>query len=239
MRASESGRVGLRRWRVALVLLVTAGLAAGVMAQQAPSREEEQIRRLRLQLQQLQQEIATARQADGTARAEAEQRVSDARAQAARAQRDQRAQAERIAALEAELVAERAAAGAARTAVAARQAELAGAQQALAAARAELGQRAEGLREAERRGAEVMARFREQNTALDLCTRNNQALRTLSLELLERWQRHDWRDVLAAREPFVQSHRVTIENLVQGYEDRIERAWLVPAPTPPGQAPGR
>jgi chromosome segregation ATPase len=217
-----------RCWRAALVLAVSGALIGAALAQQAPSREEEQIRRLRQQLQQLQQEVAAARQAEGTARAEAAQQVSEAQAEAARARSGTRAQAERIAALEAELATQRMAASSTATALARSEGELATARQSLEVARIELERRAAGLRDAERSGGELLARFRQQNAALDLCTRNNQALRTLSLELLDRWQRHDWRDVLAAREPFIQSRRVTIENLVQGYEDRIERAWLAP-----------
>jgi hypothetical protein len=40
---------------------------------------------------------------------------------------------------------------------------------------------------------------------------------------------------MAAKEPFVQGERVRIENLVQGYEEQIDRASLV-APTAPDPA---
>ncbi len=101
---------------------------------------------------------------------------------------------------------------------------------ALAQLRAQAG--AESLR-LQRRDDELVAlqaRFGAQNGALDLCSRHNQALREVSLELLQRWQRVDWRDALAAKEPFVQTERVRIENLVQGYEEQIDRASLAPRP---------
>jgi hypothetical protein len=142
--------------------------------------------------------------------------------------------------LEIELAAQREAAGTAEAALAQRDRELGSARQSLDDARAELDRRALGLREGERRSNELLVRFRAQNAALEMCARNNQELRSVSLELLERWQRHDWKDVLAAREPFVQTRRVAIENLVQGYEDRIEQAWLPPPPgaaSAPGPAP--
>jgi chromosome segregation ATPase len=106
---------------------------------------------------------------------------------------------------------------------------------ALAQARSQAG--AEGLR-VQRREAELetlQARFRTHNAALLQCSRHNQSLREVSLELLQRWQRMDWRDAMAAKEPFVQGERVRIENLVQGYEEQIDRASLV-APTAPDPA---
>lgn len=232
MCATERGRRGARIRRSALMLVLVAVLSGAALAQQAPSREQEQVRRLRQQLQQLQQELAAARQAEGTARAQAARQLDEVQAEAARARRGSRAQAERIAALEAELAAERSSAGTAAAALSRREEELVAARQSLATVRGELAQRTEAQREGERRIAELTASWRDESAALALCTRNNQALRTVSLELLERWQRHDWRDLLAAREPFVQQYRVRIENLVQDYEDRIDRAWLAPAPAP-------
>lgn len=222
----------MRAGRAAWLLVVAATLAGSALAQQAPSREQEQIRRLRQQLQQLQQELAGARQAEAAARVEAARQIAEVQAEAARARRGGRAQAERITVLQAELTAQREVAGATAATLARRDEELGAVRQSLAAARAEIARRAEALREGERLSAELLVRFREQNAALELCTRNNQELRQVSLDLLERWRRHDWRDVLAAREPFVQSRRVAIENLVQDYEDRIERAWLAPAAVP-------
>jgi chromosome segregation ATPase len=214
------------RTAVLLALLVPA-LA---LAQSAPSREQEQIRRLRQQLQQLQQELATARQAEAAARIDATRRIGEAEAAARRAQRGVTGTRGRITELEAELAALRERGTATEAQLLQRTGERDEARQALAQARDELGRRAQRLAEGERGAAELLARHRAQNAALELCSRHNQSLKAVSLELLDRWQRHDWRDVVAAKEPFVQGRRVQIENLVQGYEDRIDAAQLPARP---------
>ncbi len=200
-------------------------LSLGVAAQQ-PSREQEQIRRLRQQVQQLQAELATSQQAAQAARADADKRAGQAQAEAQRARRSASGSAERLKELDERVQALTGERDALQGQLTAAQGELESTRTALARARAQSG--ADTLR-VERREAELATlqqRFTGQNTALELCARHNQALRTVSLELLDRWQRTDWRDVVAAREPFVQSARVRIENLVQGYEEQIDRASL-------------
>ena len=216
--------------RAAVLALCAALLPALACAQAAPSREQEQIRRLRQQVQQLQQELAGARQAEAAARADSGRRVGEAEAAARRAQSGAAATRTRVAELEAELGALRSDHATDQEALRRSSAERDEARAALQQAREELTRRGTRLAEGERQSAELLARFRAQNSALDLCARHNQQLRTVSLELLDRWQRHDWRDVLTAREPFVQTRRVEIENLVQGYEDRIDAALLPARP---------
>jgi hypothetical protein len=90
--------------RAAVALLACALLMPLLaLAQSAPSREQEQIRRLRQQLQQLQQELATARQGEAGARIESANRVAAAEAAARRAQRGAAGTAQRVAELETEL----------------------------------------------------------------------------------------------------------------------------------------
>ena len=239
--ARTSGRCTPRRALQALSASLALALALPALAQQAPSREQEQIRRLRQQTQQLQQELAAAQQSAQAARAEAEQRAASAQAEASRARRSASGAAERVKELEAELDTLRSA----QASQQARQAELTlaleGAQGELRTTRNELGARSLRLTRREGELEALEARFRGQNAALDLCTRHNQTLRSVSLDLLGRWQRMDWRDALAAKEPFVQTERVRIENLVQGYEEQIDRATLArpaaagasgPAPRP-------
>jgi chromosome segregation ATPase len=216
--------------RSAVLALCAALLPTLATAQAAPSREQEQIRRLRQQVQQLQQELASARQAEAAARADSGRRVVEAEAAARRAQRGATATRERVAELEAELGTLRGEHSAGQEALRRSTTERDEARAALAQARDELTRRGTRLADGERQSAELLTRFRAQNSALDLCARHNQQLKAVSLELLDRWQRHDWRDVLAAREPFVQTRRVEIEKLVQGYEDRIDAALLPARP---------
>jgi chromosome segregation ATPase len=217
-------------------------LSLGATAQQ-PSREQEQIRRLRQQLQQLQQELSTAQQAAQSAKADADQRANAAKSEATRAKRSVSSSAARIQELETELQQLRTEQSALQSRQTLLTAELERDRSALAQVRAELGGGSMRLARREGELEALQARFRSQNAALDLCSRNNQALRASSLELLQRWQRMDWRDAIAAKEPFVQTERVRVENLVQGYEEQIDRASLVVPPaapvstTPPAAGP--
>lgn len=229
MCATETGR----GWRAGPLLALGLTLCLAAQAQQ-PSREQEQIRRLRQQVQQLQQELAAAQQGAQSARADAERRASAAGAEAARARRTATGSAARIAELEAGLQTLQADHQALQGRQTALQADLERDRAELARVRAEFG--GSSLRLVRREGEleALQARFRTQNAALELCSRHNQTLRTVSLDLLQRWQRMDWRDALAGKEPFFQTERVRIENLVQGYEEQIDRASLVVPP--PGAA---
>lgn len=217
--------------RTAVAVLACALLVPLLaLAQSAPTREQEQIRRLRQQLQQLQQELATARQGEAGARTESAQRLATAEAAARRAQRGAAGTAQRVAELEAELTGLRDTAADTDKQLQLRTAERDEARQGLAQARDELTRRAQRLAEGERNSTDLLVRFRTQNAALDLCSRHNKTLQAVSMELLGRWARHDWRDALLTKEPLVQARRVEIENLVQGYEDRIDAALLPARP---------
>jgi chromosome segregation ATPase len=212
-----------QRLAAAVLALVFSGSA---WAQAQPSREQEQIRRLRQQVQQLQQSLAAEQQAAQAARADATQRAGAAEAQAARAQRAVRGNAARIAELETELATLRSAQQDASQRADAASTELAQTRQALASTRSELELRSRALAERDRAFSAAQAFNTQGREALALCTRHNESLRVLGLELLDRWAAHDWRDALAAKEPFVQKTRVQIENLVQGYQLRIDDATL-------------
>ncbi len=223
---ARGARQALRRWPLAGLIVALAAVA------QQPSREQEQIRRLRQQVQQLQADLASAQQSAQAARAEADKRAGAAQAEASRARRSAGTSAARVQELEQRLQAVSTERDGLQTQLTASQAEVERLRPALAQARAQSG--ADTLR-VQRRETELeglQQRFARQNAALDLCSRHNQSLRSVSLDLLGRWQRMDWRDALASKEPFVQTERVRIENLVQGYEEQIDRASLAPAQRP-------
>jgi chromosome segregation ATPase len=224
MRATRPPRAAVAALACAVLMPLLA------VAQSAPSREQEQIRRLRQQLQQLQQELATARQGEAGARAESANRVAAAEAAARRAQRGATGTAQRVAELETELTGLRDKLADTDRQLLQRTAERDEARQGLTQSREELSRRAQRMAEGERSAADLLARFRTQNAALDLCSRHNKTLQAVSMELLGRWARHDWRDALLAKEPLVQARRVEIESLVQGYEDRIDAALLPARP---------
>jgi chromosome segregation ATPase len=235
------GGAALRRVGAGLAMLLLAG---SVLAQQAPSREQEQIRRLRLQVQQLQQAQQARQQADAQAldqaRAEAaalQQQLAAAQAalrgvrgnldsqtrSAAEAQRLLDAQRQEREALDARLAAQ------AQTLQTTQQA-LDQQRQALADHQRRLAQRESAL-------ADLQARHASQARGLQTCATNNAALHALGHELLQRWVDKTVAEVLAQSEPFVQTRRVALENLVDGYRDKLDAQALRAGTPEAGRAP--
>lgn len=194
---------------VGVALLLTATLAG---AQQAPSREQEQIRRLRLQVQQLQKELDVAI----GARDELQKKDASAQTRIEQTRRD-------LARMR-----QTADAGERRAQSAARDLDVAAAER--DALRKQLtdsqAQFAE-LRTAHDQGAAACARlmrdYQARGQALDALARSNEALYALGSELLARLEGRDAWDALLVMEPFVQSKRVELENTVQDARLRLER----------------
>jgi len=223
----------LVRWPL-LALLTGTLLLPPAWGQQTPSREQEQLRRLRQQLQQLQQQQTTDQEA--ARRATAEQTAAQAKllstqgehkrlraALAAQTQATAEAQ-QALAALRTELEALRQASEAQR-------ADLASSQQALAQLRAENAQLQRNVANRLATHADLDARHRSQAQGLQTCMANNQALHALGLELLQRYADKGLTEVLAHNEPFLQTRRVALDNLVQGYQDKLDQQALkAPAP---------
>jgi len=214
--------------------------AATAFAQSAPSREQEQIRRLRQQVQQLQQEQS----ASAAAVQQASARSSELKAQLDAAER---------------------ALQAARSAGGERSRSLADAQQALQTLRVEQAallvsrdearalletstrdvqtQRAERARQQaallqrDAAAADLAMRLRTQAGGLQTCIANNDALHALGHELLGRYANKGVWEAASQNEPFLQLKRVALENLVSGYRDKLDQQALAPSPTPTPASP--
>ncbi len=228
MSASDCARP-VQRGLAILGLSALLLLACGSAQSQQASREQEQLRRMRLQLQQLQQDQAL--QQDALQRATA----------------DKAGAAAELDALRAELRRARAAsAGQSRDTQSARKEldtarqELAVLKVALDQAQAELqtrGQSNEALRAANvelRRGlalreaayTDLTSRHGAQTLGLQTCIANNQALRDIGQDLMQLYAHKSVADVLAHNEPFLQVKRVALENLLQGYQDKLDERAL-------------
>ena len=221
---------------VALGLLLT-GTAWG---QAANTREQEQIRRLRQQVQQLQQEQTTQSQALQQAQAEqsklkAQLATTEAAARSARAaavkggttlralQKDidtARQEQQVLQANRDELAAQLQVSQRDTTAQRATQAQL----------RSTVAQRDNAL-------ADLNSRHGVQALGLQRCINNNQALYTVGQELVQRLAKPSIADAVAFNEPFLQLRRVSLENLVQGYQEKLDRQALKPTSTEAGRAP--
>ncbi len=212
-----------------MVLLAAAVLAWPAAAQNSSSREVEQVRRLRLQLQQLQQEVAAQQQAAQRATAERGdvQRRLDAAQEQLKEQRgrlalqvrqsDQTRQALEAATQRQVVEGQRAAE---------KQAALEAERRAAATLRAELAQTQRQRGTLQDNYGELDVRHRAQAEGLQTCIARNASLQALGLELLQRYEHKGWAEVLAADEPFLQWGRVSLENLVQGYRDKLDAQAL-------------
>ncbi len=65
----------------------------------------------------------------------------------------------------------------------------------------------------------------------------NLTLYTTAREILTRYEKFGLGDALAAKEPFTEVTRVKLENLVQGYEDKVDKEKLGPPAGPVMQTP--
>ena len=235
------------RLRVAAVCLLAAlALPAGA---QSNTREQEQVRRLRQQVQQLQQQqaaqqqqqLAVQQQAAQIAAAQATQAKTalDA-AQAAQVElrRANASQARGAAEARNEIEQVRTSGAALQARLDQTQAELQEGKRSLVQSRSEGADTARRLAARETQLGELAERHVRQAQGLQQCIVNNQALRDLGGDLMQRYADKSVADVLAQNEPFLQTRRVALENLLQGYQDKLDQLALKAAATAPGTAPG-
>lgn len=227
-----------------LALLLAAAVALPAVAQPS-SREQEQVRRLRLQVQQLQQQVQSLPALQqGLQQAEAEratlkQALADAQAASQRGRAAADRQAREAGALQQQLDSARQAADAQAAAQQALRAELDAAAQARAALQADAQALRRQLAAREIDAQALAGRHAEQAQGLQACIASNQALHALGQEVLQRHATQTVAEVLQRDEPFLQLRRVAFENLLQGYRDKLDAQALVPMPVPapvPGQA---
>ena len=237
MCASDDGKgfvVWARRGRAVVVGSLAGVLLAGsALAQQAPSREQEQLRRMRLQLQQLQAAQTTQTQAVQQAQADAaaaRQQLAAAQAELRRVRgslsETARAAADAQQALEVQRGEQQALQGnltSLRSELDTTRRNLAQQQQALAETQSRLGRNDTAM-------AELRARQITQAQGMQACLASNEALHALGNELLQRYAGKTVAEVVAQNEPFLQLQRVALENLMQGYRDKLDMQALRAAP---------
>jgi chromosome segregation ATPase len=236
MSGSEGRRIGAALLCSALLALGMAGAKA-----QQPSREQEQLRRLRQQLQQLQQQQTDQQQAiqrteADKAQAVAKLGVADAELKRTRAAASAQARMEnqtqkelqdlrdQITRLVTELEASKSEGQAAARNLQQQRNDQATVQR-------RLDQRDAAL-------ADLQARHANQAQGLQACIASNQGLYTVGRELLQRYADKGLSEVLAQNESVLQFKRVALENLLQGYQDKLDQqAIKVTPPREVGRAP--
>ena len=70
------------------------------------------------------------------------------------------------------------------------------------------------------------------------CEEKNAALLKLGNDILDAYQQFDMGDAIGANEPFIRIKRVELENLAQGFGDRLYDGKCDPARTPPAKPEG-
>lgn len=181
----------------------------------AQSADDEQTRRLRLQMRQLQQQQASLQEAQAQAEAQrqAAQQALDATRGDLSSQKAAAAAASRKAASLSKALADTTAE---RDALKARVAEL----EASLQRSTEQGQVCQATLGQAR--VNLGATNRDLSSRLGQCLKDNQALVVLGQDLLERYENKGFGEVLGAKEPFIQSGRVKLENRGQEIRAKLE-----------------
>lgn len=215
--------------------LATIGLSAllavasGSAFSQQAGREQEQLRRLRQQVQQLQQD-QTAQQ-DALQRATNEKAAAGAeldtvRTELRRARSATAIQTRDHQAAHKELDSARQEQAALQTVLDGSQAALQVSVQSADALRAANAELKRGLAVREVAFNSLSSRHGAQAQGLQTCIVSNQTLRDIGQDLLQMYANKSVADVMVQNEPFLQVKRVAMENLLQGYQDKLDEKAL-------------
>jgi chromosome segregation ATPase len=224
-------------FRRVIALLIFAWLTPA-LAQQQNSREQEQLRRLRQQIQQLQQDQTTQQQAAQRAnaeKAEVSNKLTATQSEVKRAQAAAAAAAGKAKALgdtQKQLDAMQQERDALQTKLQAAQSELQTSAANIQKLRTDIAELQRGVSTRDGNFADLEARHSTQAQGLQSCIANNQGLQTVGQELLQRLANTAVQD-----EPFFQFQRVKLENLVQGYQDKLDQKALKPTKMETGRGP--
>lgn len=214
-----------------LPLLAAVLMGALAASAQSSDRDQEQIRRLKLQIRQLQQQhdaaLQEAQAAASRQQAAAEQAVKVARAEANGQQGALSAARQRSTSLTAEL-----------KSTADDNARL---KDQLAQLQRQLDETRQAAQQAQSGHQQSQAAWQVSQEALNQqnaqCRAHNAVLYGLGTDLLQRYENKGMAEVLAAREPFVQTARVTLENLRAAYQDKLDGARVKARPEAPVTVP--
>ncbi len=221
-----SDRVVMSAFRGAGVALCLSLLASGAQAQSSSAAGDENVRRLRMQVRQLQQEQTALQEARSKADAE------------------RAALQQELESLRADLVRQKASSGAASGRAAALTRDIA----AIRSERDTLAQRLDEAEKALRTTSDLHANCQrdlgstrrdmgaaqqslsEANVRLDgrlkQCTTYNRELHEIGTDLLKRYENKGFGEVLGTREPFIQKARVRLENLSEEVRGKLEARRL-------------
>lgn len=194
--------------RLALALLLTPLLASVSSAQSSDEALRERLRQVTLQLRQVQDDQATLQ------------------AQKAAAEHERDEVKKQLAAAQGEL---------ARTKH--EGTRVAAVQQDLEKAKDALAQATSSAQQSDAERQKLQTNVTNTTTLLSACESKNAELLKVGHEILDAYSQFDFGEALGANEPFIQQHRVELENQAQAFGDRIDNGRydprsIRPAPTP-------
>lgn len=209
-----------QRMRAACLVLAAAVLSWGVMpaAHAASDRDQEQVRRLKLQMRQIQQEQADAQAKVAADKAEMETSVKQARSEAAATKAAAAQNTRRLASLNSELQSLRDEKTSLQTQLADLQKKL-DEQKVAAQAQSD---------EARTRLTEQKGQYEALQGRQAQCSKDNAELYQVGQDLLARYEDKGLAEVLYAKEPVMQLGRVKLENLAAQYRERLDAGRTQP-----------
>lgn len=205
-----------------ITMLLAAALCASGGSAQAASRDEEAMRRLRAQSQQLQRALAAEQQQRQAAELEAKKLGEVQQAEAEKLGQEADSARRRAGALARRLDDAEKALLALRAERDALQASLSDVSGRLALREGELTEMTGVLRTTSGERDDVRARADALGTRLARCEKDNDALYHTGIELLDRWNERTLGERVGQGEPFAQIGRVKLENLAEAWRDRID-----------------
>jgi chromosome segregation ATPase len=204
------------RLALAILFLLAPVLASVASAQSSDEALRERLRQVTLQLRQVQDDQATLQAQKAAAEHERDEVKKQLAAAQAELSRTKR-EGTRVAAV----------------------------QQDLAKTKDALAQATNNAQQSDAERQKLQTNVTNTATLLEACESKNAELRKVGHEILDAYSKFDFDDALGANEPFIQQHRVELENQAQTFGDRIDNGRYdprsikpTPAPSAPDTPPG-
>lgn len=210
-------------------LLLATSLAHG---EDKPSREQEQLRRLRAQTQQLQQALSAEQQARQAAASELQALKQTQKTDLDRLDADAQAARRRAGSMQKQLEQTARELAEVRVARDTLQQQLDDTRKLLGAREIDLQQTRNTLQDTQRDLGATRSRSEALAGRLGQCEQDNVALYRTGIEVLDHYRNRTLGDRMVQGEPFSQVGRVRLENLIDAYRDRLDERRSASAQLP-------
>ena len=217
-----SDRIMTATVRHVAMVCATTFLAAGAWAQSPSAAADENVRRLRMQVRQLQQEQVTLQEARSKAEADRtalQQEIESLKADLARQKASSGAASNKAAVLTRDIATARAEKDALTERLSEAEKTLRSTADVYATCQRDLGSTRRDMGAANQELNEANARL---GGRLKQCVAFNSELHAIGTDLLQRYENKGLAEVLSTTEPFIQKARVRLENLSEEIRGKLE-----------------